>query len=82
MKKIFFQEWSLTRINGHFASVIDALEKASPRLFKDNLRTSIMRNVAITYEFHRWFVDDRSRAGLEELIQANIRKIRFPDDLR
>jgi hypothetical protein len=82
LAEIFFQEWSLTRINGHFASVLDALEKASPRLFKDNLRTSIMRNVAITYEFHRWFVDDRSRAGLEELIQANIRKIRFPDDLR
>lgn len=82
LAEIFFQEWSLTRINGHFASVIDALEKASPGLFKDNLRTSIMRNVAITYEFHRWFVDDRSRAGLEELIQANIRKIRFPDDLR
>ena len=79
---VFFQERSLTMINRHLASVLDALEKASPRLFKDNLRTSIMRNVAITYEFHRWFVDDHSRAGLEELIQANIRKIRFPDDLR
>lgn len=46
-----------------------------------NRRASIMRNVAITYEFHRWFVDDRSRAGLERLIQDNIRKIGFPGDL-
>jgi len=81
LAEVFFQKWSLTAINGHFANVLDALGKANPVLFKDNLRASIMRNVAITYEFHRWFVDDRSRAGLEQLIQDNIRKIHFPGDL-
>jgi hypothetical protein len=81
LAEVFFQKWSLTAINGHFASVLDALGKANPVLFKDNLRASIMRNVAITYEFHRWFVDDRSREGLERLIQENIRKIGFPYDL-
>ena len=81
LAEVFFQEWSLTKINGHFASVLDALGKANPALFTGHLRASIMRNVAITYEFHRWFVDDRSRAGLERLIQDNIRKIGFPGDL-
>lgn len=81
LAEVFFQEWSLTKINGHFASVLDALGKANPALFTGHLRASIMRNVAITYEFHRWFVDDRSRAALERLIQDNIRKIGFPGDL-
>jgi hypothetical protein len=82
LAEVFFQERSLTRINGHFASVLDALAKANPVLFKDNLRGSIMRNVAITFKFHRWFINGRSRAALEQLIQEDIRKIRFPDDLR
>jgi len=81
LAEVFFQEWSLTTINGHFASVLDALGKANPALFTSHLRASIMRNVAITYEFHRWFVDDRSRTGLDRLIQRNIRKIGFPCDL-
>ena len=80
--EVFFQEWSLTRINGHFASVLGRLARTCPALFTAHLRESIMRNVAITYEFHRWFVDGHSRTGLEKLIQANIRKIRFPGNLR
>jgi len=42
-------------------------------LFTRHLRDSIMRNVAITFEFHRCFLDDRSRAGLERLIHDHIR---------
>ena len=81
LAEVFFQEWSLTKINGHFSSVLDALGKANPLLFTKHIRDAIMRNVAITYEFHQWFVDDRSRAGLDTLIQGNIRKIGFPCDL-
>ena len=81
LAEIFFQEWSLTKINGHFSSMLDALGKANPPLFTKHIRDAIMRNVAITFEFHQWFVDDRSRAGLETLIQGNIRKIGFPSDL-
>ena len=78
---VFFQERSLTTINGHFRSVLATLARTCPALFTTSLRDSIMRNVAITYEFHRWYVDDRSRGGLDRLLQANIRKVRFPDDL-
>jgi hypothetical protein len=45
LAEVFFR---LTSINGHFARVLDALGKANTVLFKDNLRASIMRNVAIT----------------------------------
>lgn len=81
LAEVFFREWSLTKINGHFAGVLDALGKAYPKLFTPHLCASILRNVAITYEFHRWFVEVRSRAGLETLVQNNIRKIRFPGSL-
>ena len=81
LAEVFFQEWSLTKINGHFAGVLGTLAKAYPALFTKHICDSIMRNVAITYEFHRWFVDDHTRAGLDTLIQNNIRKIRFPGDL-
>uniref|UniRef100_I2Q4H0 Uncharacterized protein n=1 Tax=Desulfovibrio sp. U5L TaxID=596152 RepID=I2Q4H0_9BACT len=81
LAEVFFQEWSLTKINGHFADVLGTLAKAYPALFTPHLRASIMRNVAITYEFHRWFIDDRSRSGLDTLIRANIRKIGFPGRL-
>jgi hypothetical protein len=81
LAEIFFQEWSLTKINMHYASVLDALEKTNPELFNTHLRDSIMRNVAITYEFHRWFVEDRSPASLDELVHANIRMIKFPGEL-
>jgi len=81
LAEVFFQEWSLTKINGHFAGVLGKLAKAYPSLFKKHTCDAIMRNVAITYEFHRWFVDDRSRVGLDTLIRANIRKIGFPGSL-
>ena len=81
LAEVFFQEWSLTKINGHIAGVLGTLAKSYPALFTASLCDSIMRNVAITYEFHRWFIDDRSRVGLDRLLQANIRKIRFPGDL-
>ena len=81
LAEVFFQEWSLTTINGHFRSVLATLARTCPALFTASLRDSIMRNVAITYEFHRWFIDDHSRTGLDRLIQNNIRKVRFPDDL-
>lgn len=78
---VFFQESSLTTINGHFRSVLGTLAKSYPALFTKHICASIMRNVAITFEFHDWFVDDRSRAGLEALILSNIRKIGFPGRL-
>ena len=81
LAEVFFQEWSLTTINGHFRSVLATLARTCPALFTASLCDSIMRNVAITYEFHRWFIDDHSRTGLDRLIQNNIRKVRFPDDL-
>jgi len=81
LAEVFFREWSLTKINGHFTSVLDALGKAYPKLFTPHLCASILRNVAITYEFHLWFVEVRSRAGLETLVQNNIRKIGFPGSL-
>ena len=81
LAEVFFQKWSLTAINGHFAGVLGSLAKAYPSLFKKHTCDAIMRNVAITYAFHRWFIDDRSRSGLDTLIRANIRKIRFPDSL-
>ncbi|WP_144004895.1 hypothetical protein [Solidesulfovibrio fructosivorans] len=37
--------------------------------------------IGMAYRCRRWFVDDRSRAGLERLILKNIRKIGFPGDL-
>ena len=81
LAEVFFQEWSLTKIKGHFTSVLGSLGQVYPTLFTPHLRDSIMRNVAITYQFHRWFVDDRSRAGLDSLLQDNIRRIGFPADL-
>ena len=81
LAEVFFEEWSLTKINGHFRHVLGALAKSYPALFTKHICGAIMRNVAITYEFHRWYVDDRSRAGLESLILSNIRKIGFPGRL-
>ena len=81
LAEVFFEKWSLTAINGHFAGVLGTLAKDYPALFTKHICSSIMRNVAITYEFHRWFLDDRSRAGLDTLIRANIRKIGFPGSL-
>ncbi len=82
LAEVFFQEWSLTKINGYFETVLNGLAKECPELFTKHLRKAIMENVAITYQFHRWFIDDRSRAGLERLILSNIRRIKFPGDLK
>jgi len=82
LAEVFFQEWSLTKINGYFETTLSELAKQCPVLFTEHLRKAIMENVAITYQFHRWFVDDRSRAGLDRLILSNIRKIKFPGDLK
>lgn len=82
LAEVFFQEWSLTKINGYFETALSGLAKQCPVLFTAHLRKAIMENVAITYQFHRWFIDDRSRAGLDRLILSNIRKIKFPGDLK
>lgn len=81
LAEVFFQKWSLTQVNAHFERALVCLGIECPALFTKHLKESIMRNVAITYEFHRWFVDDRSRDGLEERVAVNIRKIRFPGSL-
>lgn len=81
LAEVFFREWSLTKINGHFRHVLGALAKAYPALFTKSLCESIMQNVAITYWFHRWFINNRSRTRLEELIIKNIQKIGFPGRL-
>ena len=78
---VFFQESSLTTIKGHFRSVLGTLARTWPALFTKSLCESIMQNVAITYWFHRWFINNRSRARLEELIIKNIQKIGFPGRL-
>ncbi len=79
--EVFFHEGDVDKINGYFVNVLGPLRKVYPKLFTPHLCASILRNVAITYEFHRWFVEVRSRARLETLVQNNIRKIRFPGSL-
>ncbi len=81
LDEVFFREWSLTKINGHFASVLSSLARAHPALFTKHLLEAIMRNVAIIYEFHCWFVESRSRAKLNQLLADNIRRIKFPGEL-
>jgi len=79
--EVYFQEWSLSKVNGHFSSVMNSLAETHPSLFTKHMCASILRNVAIIYEFHRWFVESRSRQALSLLMADNIRKIKFPGKL-
>jgi len=81
LAEVFFDEWSLTKVNGRFAEVLKGLSAEHPALFTRSLIASIMQNVAITYEFHRWFVEDRSRGSFHQLMLSNIRQIKFPGRL-
>lgn len=81
LAEVFSDEWSLTKINGRFNEILKRLSAEHPALFTRSLIASIMQNVAITYEFHRWFVEDRSRGSLHQLMLSNIRQIKFPGRL-
>jgi len=82
LAEVFFEKWSLTTVNAYFEKVLDEIARECPELFTKHLRKAILENVAITYQFHRWFIDDRSRDGLDRLILSNIRRIKFPGDLK
>lgn len=78
---LFFREHSLTAINWHVSQMLDRLGQNHPVVFSKSIRQSIMQNIEITFQFHRWFLDSRIRDKLEGLIANNIRRIRFPGTL-
>lgn len=81
LAELFFRERSLTAINWHVSEMLECLVQKHPMVFSKSLRQSIMQNIGLIFQFHRWFADDRGRRKLEGLIAENIRRIGFPATL-
>lgn len=78
---LVIQEASLTRLKQAMKSILEDLTNSHPRVFTKHMCGAVLKNVEITYEFHRWFMSSRKRIQLEELVLRFIRSIRFPAKL-
>jgi hypothetical protein len=73
---------SPTTINRRMQSVLKSLANSYPRIFTRKMVQSIMENIILTYEFHHWFVGERSSEKLESMMTAFIKMIGFPECIR
>jgi hypothetical protein len=66
---------------GRVNRIFDDIDQKHPGVFTHHMRRAITLTFERTWRWHKWFVDDRSLKGGDDLMAQTIREIGFPGRL-
>lgn len=69
---------SPTTLNGKLHTVLKDMKKQWPDVFNKSVCNSIAENLEITYQYHKWFIQNRDYGLLDEMIKLFINRIGYP----
>ena len=82
MVDIFMRSTVLQQVDSEFTHIFKTLSKKYPSIFTSQFVRAIKLNLQITFEFHRWYQQQRDLDSLNNLIDAFIKLIGIKDTLK